>query len=175
MKTNTMKTYAGIDYGLGKTNVSKSGIRYGVIPANDVGSQWYDSAEANYGKPTCPKCGNEANKARKSDFHCPRCKYHFDSDEAYGDTPNSFFVDDGEIKAEQSGDDSDIFVMQSPYFTYAQFCSPCAPGACYLLNSLESPSDNNRAYCLGHDWFEDCVAPYPVYSIETGELVNPTV
>jgi len=173
---NNMKTtqYAGIDYGLGRTNVSKSGIRFGVIHHNELGQSWYDGSEANYGEPTCPKCGNKANKARKSDFHCPGCKYHFDSDEAYGDSPQSFYVDSDGYKAEQGGEDCDIFVILSPYFTYAQFCSPCAPGACYLVNSLETPSENNRAYCFGHDWFEGGVAPYPVYSVETGEIVNPT-
>ena len=32
---------------------------------------------------------------------------------------------------------------------------------------------DNRAYCLGHDWFDDNKAPYPVYSVETGrEIVS---
>jgi len=30
----------------------------------------------------------------------------------------------------------------------------------------------NACYCFGHDWFEDGKAPYPVYSVETGELVE---
>ncbi len=167
-----MKTeYAGIDYGLGRTNVGKEGIRFGVIPANDVGQAWFDAAEADYGDPSCPKCGNKANKARKADYHCPRCKYHFDADEAFGDTPRSFKLDDGEYKATQGGDDCDIFILSSPYFTYAQFCSPCAPGACYLRNPLETPLEGNRAYCFGADWFEGNKAPYPVYSVATGKLI----
>jgi hypothetical protein len=78
-------------------------------------------------------------------------------------------------KLRQGGDDSDIFVLESPFFTFAQFCSPCAPGACYLLNWLEGDEncETNRAYCLGHDWFEDSKAPYPVYSVATGTLVKP--
>jgi hypothetical protein len=30
-----------------------------------------------------------------------------------------------------------------------------------------------RTYCLGHDWFEDGKAPYPVYRVDNGELVLP--
>lgn len=190
-----MKTtdYTGIDYGLGKTNINKdTGIRFGVIPANHVGQAWYDSSEADYGEPTCPYCGNELIKYHKAketlnddidswpsephecdDFACLSCKRLIGSESAFSDEPHGFTLDDGEYKAEQSGDDCDIFILKAPFFTYAQFCSPCAPGACYLLNNLETPSDNNKAYCFGHDWFEDGKAPYPVYSVESGLLINP--
>lgn len=78
---------------------------------------------------------------------------------------------------------SDVMVLASPYFTYAQFCSPCVPGACNLDSPLDviasdglpMPSSlvmHDRCYCLGHDWFEGGKAPYPVYSVETGELVE---
>lgn len=199
-----MKTtdYAGIDYGLGKTNINKdTGIRFGVIPANHVGQAWYDSSEPDYGEPTCPKCGNKAverhtvseqlengvavsvddetreayepyRKHGFNEYACDDCKILLSSDDVWGDNPHGFTLDDGEYKAEQGGDDCDIFILKSPYFTYAQFCSPCAPGACYLLNNIETPSDNNKAYCFGHDWFEDGKAPYPVYSVESGLLVN---
>lgn len=186
--------YPGIDYGLGRTNISQEGIRFGVIPANDVGQAWYDGAESHYGEPHCPKCGNEALEYHKAtetigehiaewpsergecdDFACEHCERLFGSESAFPDSPRSFYVDDGEIKAEQGGEDCDIFILKSPFFTYAQFCSPCAPGACYLRSPLETPSESNRAYCFGHDWFESGVAPYLVYSVATGELVQPTV
>jgi hypothetical protein len=77
---------------------------------------------------------------------------------------------------------SDVMVLASPYFTYAQFCSPCVPGACNLGNPLDvtasdglpMPSslvEHDRCYCLGHNYFEGNKAPYPVYSVATGELV----
>jgi hypothetical protein len=56
--------------------------------------------------------------------------------------------------------DSDIMVLKSPYYTLAPFCSPCVPGA-GDLNSARS--DGVKTYCLGHDWFEEGVAPYLVY------------
>ncbi len=56
---------AGIDYGMGTTNIDKeNGIRYGVIPQNEVLQVWCDSSEAYYGEPeecTCmnPECGED--------------------------------------------------------------------------------------------------------------------
>jgi hypothetical protein len=103
--------------------------------------------------------------------------------------PIAWFIDNEEYKA-SSDSYGDIFVIKAPYFTVAQFCSPCAPGACYLENPIDinpvsdSPPKRidiasrqylaNACYCFGHDWFDDAKAPYPVYSVETGELVNPT-
>lgn len=185
-----MKTtnYPGLDYsGPGATcnRNLETGIRYGIIPANDIGQAWYDSAEPDYGEATCPKCGNAVKSAKGeyaryehakhecADYVCHHCKYVFGNESAYPDEPiggQNYEGDGYKLHEDSSGD---LWVFDSPYFTYAQFCSPCAPGACYLLNALESPNDANRAYCLGHDWFEDSQAPYPVYSVETGELVTP--
>lgn len=174
----------GIDYGLGKTNIhSETGIRFGVIPQNDIGQAWFDSSEAYYGKPHCPKCGNEAKPAKGKyerfehashecdDYVCHGCKYVFGSESAFPDSPVSFSFEQDGYSAE-CGEDGDIFIVKSPYFTYAQFCSPCAPGACYLRNPIDEQDPNNRAYCFGHDWFEDSKAPYPVYSVATGELIE---
>lgn len=186
-----------IDYGMGQTNIDhNTGIRYGVIPHHDIGAAWYDDAEADYGAPSCPKCGNpsvaidadgvpdeygpehdeddnpiESNwEFNGSDHACINCEYTFNSDEAYGDEPNSYYVDQADFKATQSGDDSDIFVILSPYYTRADFCSPCAPGACHLRHPNESGA---KAYCFGHDWFEDGVAPYPVYRVSDDSIVLP--
>lgn len=190
----------GIDYGGGITNIdTATGIRYGVIPQGDVLQAWADSSKPYYGDPHCPKCGNEAievgSKAdtgkdengndleRASDrdddgyecargacgdYACDKCEYLFDSEEAFGDDPLSYFLDDGEYEAECG--DGDIFITKSPYYTRAKFCSPCAPGACYLRN----PSDGGeKAFCFGHDFFEDGVAPYPVYRVSDDSLVGP--
>lgn len=185
-------SYAGIDYGYGITNIDReTGIRFGVINQNHVGQAWFDEADADYGPPTCPKCGREADKPEEfgetfangvptdyaqeahecNEYVCVECKYFFGSESAFGDSPIGFYLDEG-IQA-HCGDDGDILVTRSPYFTYAQYCSPCAPGACDLVNPLDEPCEANRAYCFGHDWFQKGVAPYPVYSVETGELIEP--
>lgn len=188
-----MKTeYAGIDYGLGKTNIDiKKGIRYGVIPIHDLNEWAWEEFEGQYGDPCCPECGNTVEEScYGKDYFCNYCyevnvippedgsedeeykeKYCYWSEECYPEQALSWLLDNGEYLAEH-GEDCDIFILKSPYYTHAQFCSPCAPGACYLRNPVDSDLDNNMCYCFGHDWFEDEKAPYPVYSVETGELVE---
>jgi hypothetical protein len=220
----------GIDYGGGVTNIDpETGIRYGVIPMNELHEFAHESFEDDYGDPTCPKCGgaptandpnaddpvdpdeadycvnchhhhggppeSEGVAARPSncraegcdcdefehaepehgrgcdDYYCQGCNYFFDSSEAFGDEPVSSDLNDDGYAARLDGD-GDVFVFKAPYKTRAQFCSPCAPGACHLSNPTD---DGDWAYCFGHDWFEGDVAPYPVYSVETGELVPPPV
>jgi uncharacterized Zn ribbon protein len=170
--------YKGIDYGLGLSNIDNdTGIRYGVISQSKVGEAWFDSSEAQYSDVFyCPECGNElteiATEERDgNEYCCEHCNAEYTDDDI-----NDFEIDpigfvynaDGYI-CEQYADDTDIFIIKSPYFTYCQFCSPCAPGAGYLMNTVEN---GVKAYCLGHDWFEDNKAPYPVYSVETGELIE---
>lgn len=168
-----MKTdYAGIDYGFGKTNIdTENHIRFGVIPAREVGQAWYEDSEAYYTSIECPLCGQEVANDEET---CPSC-----GDKAYKDIneikelqePSSYFYKDDKYTLEQA-DEVDIFVLKSPYYTYSQFCSPCAPGAGYLLNELETPNINNKTYCLGPEWFEDEKAPYTVWEIETSKKVN---
>lgn len=181
-----MTHYNGIDYGRGTTNIDKNGIRYGVIQANHVGQVWYEDSEPDYGEPTCPECGNPVVDAFDKQFEdvdlvdwkqydnfgcidyvCKNCEHTLDTNFVWPDEPFSFNYDDGDYKCHQGRDDSDIFIGKSPYFTYAQFCSPCAPGAIYLENEVE-PDQNQRGYCFGHDWFESGKAPYHVYSVGTG-------
>jgi len=60
--------------------------------------------------------------------------------------------------------DTDIFITKSPYYTLCNFCSPCAPGAGYIM---EQNKNGVKAYCFGHDWFDDGKAPYKVYNVKT--------
>lgn len=136
--------YPGIDYGRGLTNVdTKTGIRYGVIPHHAVGDAWYEDSVPQY-------------EHNNGDEDCEPMSY--------------LYTGDGYI-AEQGHEGCDIFVTMSPYYTYAQHCSPCAPGACYLLNPIDNANDGNRCYCFGHDWFESGKAPYRVFLVETNEEV----
>ena len=175
-------TYRGIDYGLGKTNIDfDTGIRYGVIPVRELDSWIYEELEPQYGDPCCPKCGAEGiapvtelsddiEFETEKDYACQECEECFWSDECFPESPFSHTLDDGKYQAEMGEECVDLFIFKSPYFTRAQFCSPCAPGACYLTSPTP---EGDMAYCFGHEWFEGGKAPYPVYSIETGELVEP--
>jgi len=163
----------GIDYGMGKTNRDASGIRFGVIPQNSsVLQAWADISEPVYGEAECPQCGEPVNLDGDDDY-C-ECGRDLSSEFDFAE-PCAWMVKELDDKGERvlfahCSEDGDIFVEKSPYFTYAQLCSPCAPGACYLLNPCE-PDPNNRAYCFDESWFEG-EAPYPVYSVETGEMLS---
>lgn len=172
----------GIDYGLGQANVDKSsGIRYGIISSHALNEWALDSFEADYGDPTCPSCGtavveydDEAHgeyDGRMCDYACEECQRLYDSGECYGEEPLSHTLDDGTYHATMDTY-NDIFVLKSPYYTYAQFCSPCAPGACHLENPVEPLEGHPKAYCFGHDWFDGNVAPYPVYQVSDDALIE---
>lgn len=180
-------TYRGLDYGNGRTNIDKAtGIRYGVISQHSVGQAWYDNAEGVYPDASCPECGSklvefdfdkhgEIPTYRHScrDFACENCSLIIGSDYAYPDEPNGYKYEDKDYTLTDCLD-SDIFVIKSPYFTHGQFCSPCVPGAVSLDSAIDEDTEGcPKAYCLGHDWFEDGKAPYKVYSVATGELIQP--
>ncbi len=182
----------GIDYGLGRTNIdTANGIRYGCISVHAVTQAWYDTAEADYGKPHCPKCGNEITDdygeaerpdteeydGRGSEYACHDCRYTFDGDEAYSDEPLGWTLEDEEYTAVDCLD-SDVLIIKSPYYTYGPFCSPCVPGAVTLYDDRDraqrySADHGVKAYCFGHDWFEDGQAPYKVYRVADDSEVLP--
>jgi len=182
---------AGIDYGMGRTNIDHdTGIRYGVIPARAVGQAWYEASEAQYGEPACPECGSDVveydddlhsdyDLSTIDDFVCEHCKVGYEADQCYPEEVQAFtYESDGYEATQEAGSyatSDDIFIMKSPYFTYAAFCSPCAPGTGYLLDAMDEDM-GIKAYCFGHEWFWDTEAkraPYNVYSVETGEIVEP--
>jgi len=160
--------YQGIDYGRGQTNIDKkTGIRYGVISIHEVTQAWCDSSEPFY-LVCCPACGQELKKGFDAK-RCPTCYKVFEDGDFDYIEPSYYIKSDGYV-AEQGNDDSDIIIIKSPYYTLCQFCSPCAPGAGDLMNHTP---DGIKAYCFGHDWFDGERAPYPVYSVKTGKLVEP--
>lgn len=175
----------GIDYGMGRTNIDvETGIRYGVISQNSVLQAWADSSEPDYGPATCPKCGgevieshlvnNEGDRWPKlyshsvEDYACESCEVYLDASDAFGEEPLAWTFDSDGYRLVDCLD-NDIMILKSPFYTFAQLCSPCVPGA----GNIDSPDpEGAKSYCLGHDWFEDGKAPYPVYSVETGEEVR---
>lgn len=192
--------YPGLDYSLGLSNTDRdTGIRYGVISQNSVSPDAiddmftqgedvaYDESLAEYLKTSRAEWVSDGND-----------EDDFDEDEAAQGFADNYSSDGGlnDIKFERDGYlltgclQSDVFVLRSPFFTFAQFCSPCVPGAGNLDSPFQSANVQDgldgtdyaseaseagfpRVYCLGHDWFENSVAPYAVYSVETGNLVLP--
>jgi len=165
---------SGIDYGLGRTNIDRNGIRYGVINMHSIAPDMLDALEADYGEPTCPTCGELADdydedhhdsyeilSGKWAEYACLKCQCAFDTSEALPEQPlRLYYVDDN--YAIESCLDSDLIITKSPFYTLAAFCSPCVPGA----GSLDSPTpDGIRTYCLGPEWFEPAQAPYPIYVV----------
>jgi len=135
----------------------KTGIHYGVISQNQVLQAWADSSEPFY-HINCPYCGATLKKKFEAK-RCPSCYKPLSENDFDCLEPSSFFIDDKEYLAE-CGEDGDIFILRSPFYTRCRLCSPCAPNAGYLL----SPDPLGvEAYCFGDDWFEE---------VETGEEID---
>ena len=163
-------TGAGIDYGLGKTNIDTStGIRYGVISQHSVMPEALDDMEYDYPF-NCPACGNETlveSRSKNYDYFCQSCRTWHMSEDCYGEESNGFHFEDSDYKLVDCLD-TDIMVIESPYYTLAQYCSPCVPGAGNLDHYTP---DGVKTYCLGFDWFTDGKAPYPIYSVLNDDLI----
>ena len=184
-RNRTMSNYPGIDYsGTGATcnRDADTGIRYGVISTHSLTEWFWDSVENDYGDATCPECGNPAvdtcaaeiqavdwAEEQNGEWACTACEKVFESDNAFSDEALGWSIDDGEYKVCNCLD-SDAMILKSPFYTFAQFCSPCVPGAGNLDNPCE---DGAKSYCFGHDWFDGDRAPYTVYRVADGTIVEP--
>lgn len=163
--------YTGIDYGRGTTNIdTKTGIRFGVISMHSVMGEALEDLEHEYPF-NCPDCGSESlvkSRSANYDYFCQSCRTWHMSEDCYGDESIGFHYEGDGYKLEDCLD-SDIIITKSPYYTHAQYCSPCVPGA----GNLDSPCDEGaKAYCFGPDWFDEYnPLPYPVYSVKDGSLV----
>jgi hypothetical protein len=128
----------------------------------------------------------EASRYEAKDFACEDCEYLFGSESAFGDEPLGFTFKDADYFAHCGTDGFGIWIERSPFYTYAGFCSPCAPGAGDLDNALSPTltSDRDRydsnvgdhgvkTYCFGHDWFDGGVAPYRVFRVSDNSEVLP--
>lgn len=186
-------TYPGIDYSRGLSNCDgATGIRYGVIGQNSVGSdamsEVYDNAKDLAWETALAEAIAEAKKSAVDPDD-------IDEDSIADELGMNWESSLGNMLYEQDGYkltgclDNDLFVLRSPFYTFAQFCSPCVPGAGNLDSPFESSKDQQsldgvdyateavacgfaKCFCLGHDWFEDGMAPYAVYSVATGKYVS---
>jgi len=174
----------GIDYGMGETNIDKeTGIRFGIISQNAIMPELLLDFEPLWGTASCPVCGEdveesaevemsderflqleEEDRSPDRDYWCDACEKSYWTENCYGDSPNGMrYEQDGYLVViDETGD---MWVMKSPYYTYAKFCSPCAPGAGHLSTPCEKEEGAPRVYCLDGDWFDEGMAPYKVYKV----------
>lgn len=142
-----MTNNAGIDYGMGTANVDhETGIRFGVISQHSISCEALADFEAEY-----PEVEHEADCDSPENCDCGQ----------FNEPIGFKYERDGYVLT-MGTDGFGIFVLKSPHYTTAMFCSPCAPGA----GNLDSPSEDGVAtYCLAADWFEDEQAPYTVQDV----------
>ena len=188
-RPKTTTAYAGIDYGMGKANIGESGIRFGLIGQNNenlnqdaVQDVWQNGRDLGFEQFQAD--ARAKLRSALSDYFSDTLDFAVeDAFDAVSDGIGDCYEggESGPMLYEGDGysiktSETELWVLKSPFYTHAQFCSPCAPGA----GNLDSPCvDGPKTYCLGHDWFENeahgtmPIAPYPVYSVATGELVHP--
>jgi hypothetical protein len=179
-KTN----YAGIDYGMGRSNIdTDTGIRYGIVSQNSLSCESLDDVftagdDLGYDEfilefksslqraimDVVEEAGGSIDDDEDAYVDAVMDCVNFDNYESNG--PRRY--EDGDLTVQTTGD-NDLFVFKSEYYTFAQFCSPCVPGA----GNLDTPCDSGpKTYCLGIDWFDsDRPCPYPVYRIDTDECI----
>jgi hypothetical protein len=201
-----MTNSAGFDYGMGQSNIDKAtGIRYGVIsphtPSSEAVSDIYSNGDnlsyraaveeaksriAAALTPVLDDLGVLPYVWREEDKQCHEDTVTEIVDGVWESVEQAFndhYEEDSDnYRYEQDGyvietTSLGLYVVKSDYYTYAPFCSPCAPGAGNLDDAFadtETRSEDHarevmahgvRTYCLGHDWFEDNKAPYRVFRV----------
>ena len=173
-----MTDYAGIDYsGPGSTvnRDAETGIRYGMISQHSIEQEAinaiYENGEDLGFAEMQQQAKDELARAIVSALEAygevsdpdELAAEIIDNAVEWGDAQEAgpfAWLEDG--YSVQTTSDNNLWVFKSPYYTYAQFCSPCVPGAGNLDTFC---ADGPRTYCLGHDWFEGGKAPYPVYLV----------
>lgn len=83
------------------------------------------------------------------------------------DESGPYAFEEGDLKV-QTTSDNNLWVFKSPFYTRAQFCSPCVPGAGNLDTFCP---DGPKTYCLPADWFEDGKAPYDIWCAKTDDIL----
>lgn len=186
-------SYIGIDYGMGLTNRDPENMsfHYGIISCHEISGEALNDLEADYGEACCPKCDSKAmdyesfyNESSEedqeaieewqyeehecADYVCPDCQYVFGSESAFREEPLGFYYDSEKLRVHQSYDDSDLWILKSEYYTLCAYCSPCAPGAGFIMNQRKN---GIKTYCLPADWFENEECPYTIYKVSDGSLV----
>lgn len=175
----TRTNYAGIDYGLGCTNIDlETGIRYGIISCHSLAEWFEDELEPVYETTYCPNCGSDQPKDAQytynEDTHkCVSCDEPIFDDEQWADEADYWRLRNNQdgIECHLTNDGTGLFVTKSPICITAQFCSPCVPGA----GNLDSPCDSGvLTYALPLDWLRQdnpAYCQWDLISTETRKAV----
>lgn len=147
----------------------QTSIHYGVISQNSVISEIWESFESVY-EIECANCGHVYSDNESA--NCPKCDIDNHLEFECADSPSYWkWNGEKEYALEYAESLSAFYVTRSPYYTYAAFCSPCAPNA----GDLDAPRKKGiKTYCLDASFFESNNAPYPVYRVSDNQRVEIT-
>jgi hypothetical protein len=153
------------------TNQDEKGIHYGVIPKNNL----FNSAEEFYDNAKDMSYADVIDKIQEaitglSDYldeetiedMVATATENFD--ENYQDDNALMVYEKDGYVIQGDNDDTDLFITKSPFYTFAPPCSPCAPGAGYLLSAANGQP--YKTYCLDKSWFEDDQCPYEYFEVD---------
>lgn len=152
----------------------ETGIRFGVIYPNYV-DNWYEWSDAVVDD-KCPHCQGsdfDITDSVNGIYICEGCKKTFMEDESEEFTVVGREYITERYKAIQLEEGENIVVEKSPYFTYSRLCSPCYPNAGDLASGIAIVVDESsgyKTYCFGHTWYENGIAPFPIYKVSDGTL-----
>ena len=134
----------------------ETGIRYGIISANDLASWFWDVCEHEYSQ-SCPNCGSEWDEGFHDHDHddaesvCVGCGHTFDDDESWSEEPCATPFADGECSGFVDSH-NDVWVTWSKHTTRGRHCSPCAPGAVTIPSDGQSVDDGPECYTVPDSW-----------------------
>lgn len=162
----------------------KTGIHFGVISPHSINQETLSDL--------CDKSTDTIYEASKKDFlkdlesFCDEHNIDFKNinedsfidefNQNYENDYHGYEYEDKEYSLHISDDNFGIFVMKSPFFTYTQQCSPCAPGAGDLDSPITKeeyeklPHDSFmygavKSYCLPDVYFDNDKAPYDYFEV----------
>jgi hypothetical protein len=160
------------------TNMNtETGIHFGVIPKNDLwncAEEFFDYAEDVSYNDLLQEIMDAVNSL--NDIVDEKTIQEM-IELAQNDMNENYNNDCAQLHYEQNGyileannDDCDLFIIKSPYWTWAPQCSQCTPGAGYLPDADEDAS--LRTYCLGPEWFENEQAPYKCHNVDPSDTID---
>lgn len=153
-----------------------NGIRYGVIPINDLDEffieEFYDNSEnlvMNIVESELDEQFKELIQSiqdkgvdKKFELEALKESVKYEIFENWDESEDSRLYEKDGYKIELSG--YDLFIAKSPYVTFGPLCSPCAPNAVYLADA--DGEHGFMAYCLPDEFFPEEKAPYKYFTLE---------
>jgi hypothetical protein len=127
----------------------------GRIAVKQIEECWLEDREPVESDVECPKCGStavEQDEVAIEMVSCGDCGEWFEAEKLKGGDVTLYGFDHCGTIMTQELNDSFVVIHGSRYYRIKE--------------------DGLLEFCLGGEWFQSGVAPYPYYRVEDGELVE---